>query len=124
MVLAGLDIFFGDVATVISWRNKLESHVGGFGLFSVEVRDFVVGDLVYWDDALVLQRIKSVSTGHNHFPLCFVFDWLHPSGVAIDVVEEHLILVAAAGALWELASLVCVDRGFGLISCDKYDVLL
>ena len=63
-------------------------------------------------------------TGQNHSPICFVFDWLHPSGVAVDVVEEHLILVATDGALWELASLVCVDRGFGLITCDKYVVLL
>ena len=35
-----------------------------------------------------------------------------------------MIHVAAAGALWEWASLVCVDRGFGTISCDKDVVLL
>ena len=102
----------------------MESYVGGFDLVSVEGRYFVVEDLVFWDDALVLHTSKCASTGHTHFPLYFVFDWLHPSGVAIDVVEEHLILVAAAGALWEFASLVCVDRGFGLIACDKDVVLL
>ena len=73
---------------------------------------------------LVLHTSKWALTGQNHSPIWFVFDWLHPSGVAIDVVEEHLILVAAAGALWELASLVCVDCGFGIIACDKDVVLL
>ena len=51
-------------------------------------------------------------------------DWLHPSGVAVDVVEEHLILVAAAGALRELVSFVCVDRGFRLVDRYKYAALL
>ena len=79
---------------------------------------------MFWDNALVLHTIECVLTGQNHFPLRFVFDWLHPSGVAVDVVEEHLILVAAAGALQELASLVYVDCGFKLLDCYKDVVLL
>ena len=94
MVFPGLDGFFGKVATVIIWRDEFESHVGGFDLISVEGRYFVVKDLVFWDDALVLHTNKCALTGQNHFLLCFVFDWLHPSGVAIYVVEEHLILVS------------------------------
>ena len=39
-------------------------------------------------------------------------------------MEEHLILVAADGALRELASLVCVDRGFMLAERYKDAVLL
>ena len=123
LVFPGLDGFFGDVETVIVWRNDLESHVGGFDLFLVEGRDFVVEDMVFWYDALVLHTIKCALTVQNHFPLRFVFDWIHPSGVAIDVVEEHFILVAAAVVLRGLASLVCVDRGFRLL--DRYkDVVL
>ena len=68
MVFLGQDGFFGDVATVIFWRNKLESHVGGFDLVLVEGRDFVVKDLVFWDDALVLRTSDCASMGHNHFP--------------------------------------------------------
>ena len=123
MVFPGLNGFFGDVATVIVWSNELESHVGGFDLVSVYGRDFVVEDLVFWGDALVLHTSECASTGQNHFPLYFIFYFLHPSGVAINAVEEHLILVDAAGVLWELASLVCVDRGFGIIACNK-DVML
>ena len=123
MVFPGLDEFFGTVATMIVWRNELESHFGGFDIVLVEGRDFVVEDLVFWDDTLVLHTIECASTGQNHFPLRFFLNWLHPSGVAVDVVEEHLILVATAGALHELASLVCVDRGFRLV--DRYeDVVL
>ena len=55
---------------------------------------------------------------------CFVEHWLHPSGVAVDVVEEHLILVAAAGTGMELACLVCVDGGLGLVNRDKNVMLL
>ena len=109
---------------MIVWSDKLESHVGGFDLVLVEGRYFVIEDLVFWYDALVIHMNKCALTGQNHFLLCFVFDSLHPSGVAVDVVEEYLILVAAAGALWELASLVCVGSGVGLIACDKDVVLL
>ena len=118
-----MDGFFGNVVMVLVWRNKLEMHVGGFDIVSLEGRDFVVMDLVFCDDALVLHTIKCASTGHNHSPLCFVFDWINPSGVAVNIVEEHLILVAAYEALRELASLVCVDHGFRLVDCYK-DVAL
>ena len=101
----------------------MEIHVGGFDIFLVEVRDFVVEELVFWDDALALHMIECASTGQNHFPLHF-FYWLHPSGVSVDVVEDHLILVAAAGFLRQLASLVCEDRGFRLVDRYKDGVLL
>ena len=109
---------------MIVWRNELESHVGGFDLVSIEGRYFVVEDLVFWDDALVLHTSECALTGQNNSPLCFVFDWLQPSVVAVYVVDGHLILVTAAGALRELAFLVCVDRGFRLVDCYKYIVLL
>ena len=98
MIFPGLDGFFGDVATVIIWWYKLESRVGGFDFVAIESRDFVVEDLMLWLDALVFHLCEGAATCQNHLPLCFVFYWLHPSGVAVDVVEEHLILVAAAGA--------------------------
>ena len=71
MVFPGLDGFFGDVATVIVWRNELESHVGGFDIISIEVVYFVVEDLVFWDDALVLHKSECALMGQNSFPLCF-----------------------------------------------------
>ena len=79
---------------------------------------------MFWDDALVLHTIECASTGQNHFDLRFVFDWIHPSGVAVDVVEKHLILVTADGVLRELASLVYADFGVMLVDCYKYLLLL
>ena len=49
--------------TVSVRRNELESCVGGFDIVSVEGRYFVVEDLVFWDDALVLHTSKYASTG-------------------------------------------------------------
>ena len=46
----------------------MESHVGGFDIFLVEGRDFVVEDLVFWDDALVLHTIECASTGLDRSP--------------------------------------------------------
>ena len=71
MVFTGLYGFFGNVVTVIVWRNELESHVGGFDIVSVEGRDFVVEDLVFWDNVLILHASKCASTGQNYFPLRF-----------------------------------------------------
>ena len=97
VIFPGLDGFFGEVATLIIWWYVLESHVGGFDFVAIERRDFVVEDLMLWLDALVSHACEGAATCQNHLPLCFVFHWLHPSGVAVNVVEEHLILVAAAG---------------------------
>ena len=97
VIFPGLDGFFGKVATVIIWWYELKSHVGGFDFVAIERQDFVVEDLVLWLDALMSHACEGAATCQNHLPLCFVFHGLHPSGVAVDVVEEHLILVAAAG---------------------------
>ena len=73
---------------------------------------------------MVLHTIECASTGLDRYPPCFFLNRIHPSGVAVNVVEEYLILVAAAGALQELASLVYVDCGFRLVYCYKDVVLL
>ena len=98
VIFPDLDGFFGKVAAVIIWWHELKSNVGGFDFVAIKSRDFVVEDLVLWLDALVFHPCEGAAMCQNHLPLCFVFHWLHPSGVAVDVVEEHLILVAAAGA--------------------------
>ena len=61
-------------------------------------RDFIVEDLVFWLDTLMFHAREGASTRQNHFSLCFVLHRLHLSGVAVDVVEQHLILVTEAGA--------------------------
>ena len=102
----------------------MKSHVGGLDFGTIESRDFILEDLVFWFEALTFHAREGASTRQNHFSLRFVLYWTYPSGVAIDVVEQHLILVAAAGTGWKLACLVCVDCGFGLVNCDKNIKLL
>ena len=98
VIFPGLDGFSGEVAAVIIWWYELKIHVGGFDFVAIESQDFVVEDLVFRFDVLVFHACEGATTCQDHLPLCFVLHWLHPSGVAVDVVEEHLILVAAAGA--------------------------
>jgi hypothetical protein len=78
---------------------------------------------VFRDNALVINSCESPASCKNHFSLRFILHGFHPHGVAVDVVEEHLVFVAAAGACWELACLVGVDGGFGLVNCDVNVVL-
>ena len=97
VIFPGLDGCFGEVAAVIIWWYELKSHVSGFDFVAIESQDFVVEDLMLRLDALMSHACEGAATCQNHLPLCFVFHWLHPSGDAVNVVEEHLILVAAAG---------------------------
>ena len=82
-----MDYFFVEVAAVIVWRQELKSHVGGLDFGTIESRDFDVEDLVFRFDALMFHAREDALTRKNHFSLCFVLHWLHPSGVAVDVVE-------------------------------------
>ena len=59
----------------------------------------------------------------DKFPLCPVLGWLYPNGVAVGVIEDHLVSVASAGSEWELASVVRVDCVMGVIRLD-IDVVL
>ena len=98
VIFPGLDGFFGEVAAVIIWWHELKSHVGGLDFVAIKSQNFVVEDLVLRLDALVFHPCEGATACQNNSPLCLVFHWLHPSGVAVDVVEEHLILVSVAGA--------------------------
>ena len=83
---------------MIVWRHKLKSHVDGLDFDTIESQNFIVEDLVFWFDPLMFHAREGALTRHNHFSLLFVLHQLHPGGVAVDVVEQHLILVAADGA--------------------------
>ena len=78
--------------------HELKRHVGGFDFVAIKSQDFVVEDLVLRLNALVFHPCEGAATCQNHLTLLFVIHRLHSSGVAVDVMEEHLILVAAAGA--------------------------
>ena len=73
--------------------------------------------------SLLFRSSQCRDTCQNHFACYIDLYWLHPSGVSIDGVENHLTCVVPAGAMQELASLVSVDDFVGFI-CGYGNVLL
>ena len=67
----------------------------------------------------------SESTGacEDKFPLRPVLGRLHPNGVAVGVIEDHLVPIASVGCMWEFTSLVGIDCVTGVI-CLDIDVLV
>ena len=66
---------------------------------------------------------ESAGVCEDKFALRPVLGRLHPNGVAVSVIEDHLVPVASAGSEWEFSSLVCVDCVTDVVRLDK-DVLL
>ena len=94
-------------------------------------------DCLYAVDAS-LSRVKNLAPGsepagthssesagacEDKFPLRPVLGRLHPNGVAVGVIEDHLVPVASAGCEWEFSSLVGVDCVMGVVRLD-IDVLM
>ncbi len=48
---------------------------------------------------------------------------LRPRQVAVDMVQDHDILVAKARYCWEKSGLICIHEGFYLVFCDENVVL-
>ena len=52
-----------DKAAMVVWGNKLESHVGVTNFCAVGIRDFVIQNLVFWDDALKVHSSECSPAG-------------------------------------------------------------
>ena len=48
----------------------------------------------------------------------------NPSGVAVDVVQDHLVLKTSAGDMGKFTSLVSVNGVSGVVGLDIYVLLL
>ena len=109
VIFPGLDRFLGYVSSVVIGRDQLVGHAGlNDGSFEC-CGGFIVEDLVARGQAAELHTGKGAGSGFDHFAFRPAFHWLDPGGVAVDVVQYHLVPVAAAGDVWELACLVTVD---------------
>ncbi len=51
------------------------------------------------DDALLFHVCHSAVSSKDHLSLRSVLHWLDPCAVAVDVVEDHLVVVVLAGLL-------------------------
>ena len=63
MVLPGLDGPLRQVAAMVVWGDELEGHVGVTNFCVVGIQDFVIQDLVFWDDALNFHLSECSPTG-------------------------------------------------------------
>ncbi len=76
-----------------------------------------------WSEPAGAHSSESSGACKDNFPLCPVFGGLNPNGVAVGVIDDHLVPVASAGCEWESSSLVQVDCVASVI-CLDVDVLL
>ena len=124
MILPGLDCFFCYVASMIVRWYELICHVGGGDSGFVGCQDFVVKHLVSWCYATGLHACKCSGSGKDELAFCFIFSGFYPDGVAVDVVEYHLVLKPSAGDVLKLTHLIGVQCVLGVVGFDVDIVLL
>ena len=55
----------------------------------------------------------------DHFSLCLVLHRFNPSGISVNFVDHHLVVMASAGGVRELSRLICVDGVPWFVDCNK-----
>ena len=56
---------------------------------------------------------------HNP-PLCSIFYWFHPCGVAVNIMGVLLVSVYLTGSVWEFTCMICVHGIFHVVFCYQY----
>ncbi len=72
----------------------------------VRFRCLIVENLVFWVDALSLHSGEGPVAGEYEFTASLIFHWFCPRQVAVNVMEDHDVLVAFAQHRGELSSLI------------------
>ena len=39
----------------------------------------------------------------HHLSLCSVFYWFHPCGVAVNIVDDHVVTISLTGSIWKFS---------------------
>ena len=94
VVLTGLDDFFGYVPAMIIRRNELVRHARVSDCLFLGSGDFVVQD---WEDPTCFHPLKCLFACKYEFAFGFVLGRFDPDGVAVNMVQDHLIPIALAG---------------------------
>ena len=119
MILPSLHGLDGSVASVIIGRHQLVSHGRGLNFGFICVRNLIVQDLVGGDDFLYFHSRQGPSSRQDNLAFGPVLHRFHPSGVVVNVVKDHLVVISAAGLLGEASSLIRKQRRCGLIDGKK-----
>ena len=124
MILPGLNGFFSNVPSmVIGWNQLIQHARVGDGHF-VCGRYFVIQDLSDGANPTGFHALECPVASKDKFPFGFVLGWFDPDGVAVDMVEDHLVLKTPAGDMWKLTSLIGVQCVSGVVGLDVYVLLL
>ena len=54
----------------------------------------------------------------NELAFSFVFGWLDPYGIAVTMIEDHLVAIASAGDMRKLTSLIRKHHVIGVVHFD------
>ena len=73
-------------------------------------------------DALDLFHIVSfffncACASKHHISVCSVFYWFHPCGVAVDIMDDCVVLVLPTGSVWNFSRLIFVHVLFHVVCC-------
>ena len=72
-----------------------------------------------WSDALHLHSFQGSPPCQNHFSFRPVFHCFDPGGIAVNFMDNHLVVVATAGGMGELSGLVGEHCVPGIVSCNE-----
>ena len=77
-----------------------------------------------WCYAAGLRAYKGSGSCLDEFVLGIVLGGFHPNGVAVNMVEDHLVLKTSAGDMWKLTGSVSVKCVSCVVGFHVYVMLL
>jgi hypothetical protein len=115
MILESLDGHIHQVASMIVQGNKLERHfVQVVGVLEI-LGALVVQDVEFRDNAGGPELVNQGLVSPNHFASGPLLHWLDEDSVAVNLSQDHDVLVLRARFLWEAPWLVDEDLLGGLV---------
>ena len=104
------DDLFCSISMVDVGGHQLEFCIPGFGDGIFECgADFIVHDLDVDIVVVVGEALHDGAIGHNAVFVNFTLEWGTKDDIAVTMVGDHGVLVAAACTDGEVASVVCVE---------------
>ena len=108
MVLPRLDGSFGCISTVDVWWDALEIDVVLFECFLEFIRALIVEDVEFRGVPVGLELFVETGPGGGELAGLAGLEWLRQYDVAVVIVEDHYVVIAARRLDGELAGLIGV----------------
>jgi hypothetical protein len=115
MILESLGGLLHQIASMIVRGNKLERRFVQVDDVLEILRAYIVQDVEFGDNAGSPESVNQGLVCPNHFAGGPVLHRLDEDGIAVDLGQDHDVLVPAARFLWKAPWLVGEDLLCGLI---------